>query len=520
MSYTMQDKINQILGVNQKTDEQRQVENYQKLVNNVLSNANQNSIDNRNTGLYNAQSDSKHSGSITQQRNKSLGSGLYQSPYTAQQTRTSQAEQTERSDEETPKKKGYNPFLKKDGSLVNKYIDYESLYNSDKTNAYVKQWITEATGIGAEDTEEISEDSEDDAVDEQPIADTSGGKLGFISAKYETGGYDGGLVSSGSGDYGGISYGIPQFSTTTGSANNFVKWLKSAYPDMGSYFGSATAGSAEFGNAWKTVYQKFGDKFSNAQTSYAYSQFVQPLVNLAKQKTGVDYTRSSALKELIFSTAIQFGGGSLGLRALGNVNSGMSDTDIINASYDTKIANYKSFFKSSSASVQESVRNRFVNERNDVLALVGKGGGTTTASVSRRRRNSRRRVRRKSASSGGSSKGQSLVNTAKKFLGTQYVWGGTSPSGFDCSGLMQYAAAQNGISVPRTTYDQIKGGKAVDKNNLQPGDFVFFGTASDPHHVGMYIGNGQYIHSPKTGDVVKISNLSGRGDFVGARRYT
>lgn len=503
MSYTMQDKINQILGVNQKTDEERQAENYQKTVNNVLSNANQNSIDNRNTGLYNAQSDGKQSGSITQQRNKSLGSGLYQSPYTAQQTQTSQAEQTEQSDEETPKKKGYNPFLKKDGSLVNKYIDYESLYNSDKTNAYVKQWITEATGIGAEDAEESSKA---DTVDEQPSADTSGGKLGFVSAKYETGGYDGGLVSSGSGDYGGISYGIPQFSTTTGSANNFVKWLKSAHPDMGSYFGSATAGSAEFGNAWKTVYQKFGDKFSNAQTSYAYSQFVQPLVNLAKQKTGVDYTRSSALKELIFSTAIQFGGGSLGLRALGNVNSGMSDTDIINTSYDTKIANYKNFFKSSSGSVQESVRNRFVNERNDVLALVGKGGGISKVSASRGRQS-------------GSSKGQSLVDTAKKFLGTQYVWGGTSPSGFDCSGLVQYAAAQNGISVPRTTYEQIKVGKAVDKNNLQPGDFVFFGTASDPHHVGMYIGNGQYIHAPKTGDVVKISDLSGRSDYLTARRY-
>ena len=121
MSYTMQDKINQILGVNQKTDEERQAENYQKSMNNVLSNANQNSIDNRNTGLYNAQSDGKQSGLITQQRNKSLGSGLYQSPYTAQQAQTSQAEQTEQSDEETPKKKGYNPFLKKDGSLVNKY---------------------------------------------------------------------------------------------------------------------------------------------------------------------------------------------------------------------------------------------------------------------------------------------------------------------------------------------------------------------------------------------------------------
>ena len=334
----------------------------------------------------------------------------------------------------------------------------------------------------------------------------SGGRRGFISAKYETGGYDGGLVSSGNGDYGGVSYGIPQFSTATGSANSFVKWLKSAYPEMGNYFGSASAGSQDFGNAWKQVYQKFGDRFSKAQTDYAYSQFVQPLVKLAKQKTGIDYTRSEALTELVYSTAIQFGGGSLGLKALGNVNSGMSDRDIINASYDTKIANYQSFFKSSSPDVQESVRNRFKNERNDVLALAG--GGVSN--------------RRGQSGTGGqvSGKGQNLVNTAKKYLGTKYVWGGTSPSGFDCSGLLQYAAAQNGISVPRTTYEQIKTGRAVDKSELQPGDFIFFGTSDDPHHVGMYVGNGQYIHAPKTGDVVKISNLSGRSDYLTARRYT
>lgn len=515
--YTMQDKINQILGVNQKTDEERQVENYQKSANKILSTASQNSIDNRGAEIYGGTGTNNRqpgmSGSVSTDRN----TWAYKSRHSQKKEQTAQTEQQaqQSNDESEGETKGrtYNPFLKKDGSLVNKYIDYESLYNSDNTNPYVKQWITEATGIGADDGDTADIDVSEDT---QPSANTSGGKLGFISAKYETGGYDGGLVSSGSGDYGGVSYGIPQFSTTTGSANSFVKWLKSAYPEMGSYFGSATAGSADFGNAWKTVYQKFGDKFSNAQTSYAYSQFVQPLVNLAKQKTGVDYTRSSALKELIFSTAIQFGGGSLGLRALGNVNSGMSDTDIINASYDTKIANYKSFFKSSSSSVQESVKNRFSRERNDVLALVGKGGGTSGATTSNR---SRIRNRLKNRKKTTSSKGQSLVNTAKKFLGTQYVWGGASPSGFDCSGLVQYAAAQNGISVPRTTYEQIKSGKAVDKGNLQPGDFVFFGSASDPHHVGMYIGNGQYIHSPKTGDVVKISNLGGRSDFVGARRY-
>lgn len=117
----------------------------------------------------------------------------------------------------------------------------------------------------------------------------------------------------------------------------------------------------------------------------------------------------------------------------------------------------------------------------------------------------------------------SVVNTAKSFLGTPYVWGGTTPDGFDCSGLVQYAYAQNGINIPRTSQEQFKSGKSVNKDNLQAGDLVFFkgsdGTSSAPGHVGMYIGNGQFIQAPKTGDVVKISNLSDRSDYVGARRY-
>ncbi|MCH5213319.1 MAG: C40 family peptidase [Oscillospiraceae bacterium] len=124
-------------------------------------------------------------------------------------------------------------------------------------------------------------------------------------------------------------------------------------------------------------------------------------------------------------------------------------------------------------------------------------------------------------SAGGGS--NSLANTARQFLGTPYVWGGTSPSGFDCSGLMQYVYKQNGISIPRVAADQFKSGNAVNPSQLGVGDLVFFkgssGSASAPGHVGMYIGNGQYLHAPRTGDVVKISNLADRSDFVGARRY-
>lgn len=329
------------------------------------------------------------------------------------------------------------------------------------------------------------------------------GKLGSIFAKYEAGGWNPGSVSSGKGDYGGVSYGIPQFSSKTGSAASFVKWLGGQNAEMGSYFNGLTPGSTEFNNAWKTVSQKYGDNFGNMQMQYSYNNYALPLAKLAKEKTGVDYTSNPALMELIYSTAVQFGNGSLGLKALGNVKSGMSVTDIINASYDNKIANYKSYFKSSSSAVQESVKNRFINERRDVLALAGGGTGTNTNVKA-------------NTNSGG------LVNTAKQYLGTPYVWGGSSTKGFDCSGFTQYVFKQNGITINRTARDQYKNGVAVDKSQLQPGDLVFFkgssGSSSAPGHVGLYIGNGQFIHSPKTGDVVKVSGLDGRKDYVGARR--
>ncbi|BAO04879.1 uncharacterized protein CBO05P1_160 [Clostridium botulinum B str. Osaka05] len=120
----------------------------------------------------------------------------------------------------------------------------------------------------------------------------------------------------------------------------------------------------------------------------------------------------------------------------------------------------------------------------------------------------------------GSNIGQQVVANAQQYLGRPYKWGGSSPSeNFDCSGLVQYVYKQVGIGLNRTTYDQIKQGTPVSKNQLQVGDAIFFGSPSNPHHVGLYMGNGQYIHAPKTGDVIKVSNLNSRSDYLTARRY-
>jgi cell wall-associated NlpC family hydrolase len=112
-----------------------------------------------------------------------------------------------------------------------------------------------------------------------------------------------------------------------------------------------------------------------------------------------------------------------------------------------------------------------------------------------------------------------VVQTALQFLGVPYVWGGESPSGFDCSGLVKYVYAQHGVSLPHASSIQFGMGAPVPPDQLQPGDLVFFYGSTLPQHVGMYIGKGKYIEAPNFGEVVKISNLSFNSDYAGARRY-
>ena len=109
-----------------------------------------------------------------------------------------------------------------------------------------------------------------------------------------------------------------------------------------------------------------------------------------------------------------------------------------------------------------------------------------------------------------------LVAYAEKFMGTPYEWGAVGPDTFDCSGFVKYVYAHFGVRLGRTTYDQIGNGEYVSRENLQPGDLVFFGTGS-PHHVGIYVGDNIYIHAPRTGDVIKKSPLT-RSDYLSARR--
>lgn len=104
-----------------------------------------------------------------------------------------------------------------------------------------------------------------------------------------------------------------------------------------------------------------------------------------------------------------------------------------------------------------------------------------------------------------SEKAQEILNEAYQHIGTPYAWGGTTPNGFDCSGFTQYVFKKAGIKLPRTAKEQQSMGVSIPLSNLQPGDLVFMGNPA--YHVGIYVGNGQYIHAPQTGDVVKVSKI-------------
>ena len=121
------------------------------------------------------------------------------------------------------------------------------------------------------------------------------------------------------------------------------------------------------------------------------------------------------------------------------------------------------------------------------------------------------------------------LQIARGFMGkVPYLWGGTTPAGFDCSGLTQYCFAQAGIAIPRTSRQQFLIGARIGRDDvdaLMAGDLVFFGYDGDEgriHHVGIYSGNGNYVHAPQTGEMVSESSLLARierrGDYVGAVR--
>lgn len=212
-----------------------------------------------------------------------------------------------------------------------------------------------------------------------PIWGDSGsfdGTLGGVSAKYEAGGINPGRISSGAGDYGGKSYGTWQLSSKMGSLKSFMNWLKSGADSSSgaekiydALKGHELASSG-FDSAWQAVAIEYHDEFQELQARYIYKSYVAPFIKTAKEKLGVDLSRSKALTELAFSTSVQFGAG--GTYALGDIDSSMTDKEIIETCYANKRDNVSEYFSNCSKAIQKSLKNnRFVTEEKDLLSLIG-----------------------------------------------------------------------------------------------------------------------------------------------------
>lgn len=176
------------------------------------------------------------------------------------------------------------------------------------------------------------------------------------------------------------------------------------------------------------------------------------------------------------------------------------------------------------ASVKAEVSKLIAEERERQRKIAEELARRAAAAAAARRNSSKRRV----ASGDLGESHPEVVAIAMRYLGVPYVWGGTTPAGFDCSGLCQYSYKQLGILLPRTSREQYRFGAFIPadrRDQLQPGDLVFFGRGGSPdavHHVGIYCGDGNFIEAPYTGSVVRITSLDGRissrGDYVGATR--
>lgn len=130
-------------------------------------------------------------------------------------------------------------------------------------------------------------------------------------------------------------------------------------------------------------------------------------------------------------------------------------------------------------------------------------------------------IGRELASPVANQKIQAVLNTAQKYIGTRYVFGGTTPHGFDCSGYIQYVFKQQGHQLPRVADQQYESGEAVSYNNLEPGDLVFFTTyAKGASHNGIYLGAGKFIHASSSHGVMisKLAEAYWHAHYIGARR--
>lgn len=312
---------------------------------------------------------------------------------------------------------------------------------------------------------------------------------------------NGGYISSGVGDYGGVSYGIYQFSTVTGSAKGFVKWTKDNYPDIYKYFqdeGTTTPDTKAFNRAWKKAYKEQGIRFEKAQYDYAYKELINPAYNNIKKKYGVDLKTSRAREEYLISTAIQFGPkGICDIMDHVDVNNNMDDDELLSILCNEKyrsVGRYK--FNGCSSQVRVYARQRFVREKAELKKIAKEEAGPLLDELSDDITGLEEQISETNA------KQQIVEKAINKYTnkGINYKMGAKDPSSgkLDCSGFVTKIANDMGADI-NTYYTNAAKlnsmSEKIDRDDLEPGDLVFWhdltGTRHNGiYHIGIYTGNG------------------------------
>ena len=361
--------------------------------------------------------------------------------------------------------------------------------------------------------------------------------LGYMCFSDEVGSDgDGSYVSPGTGDYGGISYGLYQFSTTTGSAKDFVNWSKdNNYPEIYKIFqdaGNPKAGTPAFGKAWKKCYRELEGKFEEAQTEFAMGELINPGYEKVKDEIGIDLKKSRARTEFLISTANQFGRGGIVTLFKEVQNKGiklsddMSDTELLGIMCQHKYDTVDYHFRSSSSAVQRSARLRFKREKKELLKIAKEEEGPKLDEIDTNKEQTE--ATKTETSSSKTSKKEVVNDAADKYQGKgiTYDFGEKNykSGSLDCSGLISQMMNDMGVKVDAGNTNALKfsnDSKKISKDEVQPGDLVFWNDDNGSrhnsvYHIGMYVGNDTIVDcSPSHNGVGtrKLSQCKDTGDM-------
>ena len=338
---------------------------------------------------------------------------------------------------------------------------------------------------------------------------------GYMSVTEEVGPTgDGSKISTGAGDYGGVSYGLTQLSSKVGSAKEFVeRFLKEEYPEFYKFFEDAgEPGTESFNKAWIKAYEHNPGLFERAQIENKEKNFVKPARKKILDELGIDMLSTRARTEFLHSTAVQYGpNGTLNVMKKAGATKDMTEEELITAICDYKYNNVEHHFRSSSSKVREAMYGRYKREKKELLKIVKEEQGPSLEDV----------IDGKSIKNTDDSE-QEFIDTAKSYLnqGTKYKMGGKNTDKLDCSGYVSLVYQDMGIDVDEMMTNALKfrqDSTKIDREEIQVGDLVFWHDKtgkkhSSVFHIGMYIGDDTVIDCSPDHDGIGTRKLSSLKD--------